>query len=78
MRGRNGGRDGFSDAKQKLGFGSFPPNWKALKNQWIYQLKDEGKNQKWYKARLVVKGFDQKKCIKFNEIFSPMVKMTTI
>ena len=55
-----------------------PPNRKALKNRWIYRLKDEGKNQKRYKARLVVKGFDQKKGIDFNEIFSPVVKMTTI
>ena len=31
-----------------------------------------------YKARLVVKGFDQKKGINFDEIFSPIVKMCSI
>jgi hypothetical protein len=38
--------------------------------------KDGGKWQ--YKARLVVKGFAQKKCIDFDEIFSHVVKMTSI
>jgi hypothetical protein len=37
---------------------------------------DGGKNQ--YKARFFVNGFSQKKVIDFNEIFSPIVKMTSI
>ena len=40
-------------------------------------MKEEG-GHKWYKAKLVVKGFAQKKCIYFDEIFSPVVKMTSI
>ena len=41
-------------------------------------MKEEygGKNR--YKARLVVKGFAQKKGIYFDEIFSPIVNMTSI
>jgi len=31
-----------------------------------------------YKAKLVVKGFRQKKGVDFNEIFSPVVKMSSI
>ena len=37
---------------------------------------DGGKHR--YKVRLVVKGFAQKKDIDFDEIFSPVVKMTSI
>lgn len=52
---------------------------KALENKWVFKLKkdDNGKQVK-YKARLVTKGSGQKKGIEFSEIFSPVVKMTSI
>jgi hypothetical protein len=49
-----------------------------LQNKWVYRLKEEDGGKKRYKARLVVKGFAQKKGIYFDEIFSPVVKMTSI
>jgi ATP-binding cassette subfamily B (MDR/TAP) protein 1 len=57
-----------------------PKGKRALKNKWMFRLKiDEHCLQPRYKARLVVKGFDQKKGIDFEEIFSPMVlKMSLI
>ena len=55
-----------------------PKGRKALKNKWVFKLKmDEEKIVK-YKARLVVKGFNQKKGIDFDEIFSLVVKMSSI
>ncbi|KAH9320559.1 hypothetical protein KI387_015198, partial [Taxus chinensis] len=54
-----------------------PEGKRALQNKWVYRVKDEG-GKKIYKARLVVKGFAQKQGIDFDEIFSPVVKMTSI
>ena len=50
----------------------------TLQNKWVYKLKEENGGRKRYKARLVVKGFAQKKGIDFDEIFSLIVKMTSI
>jgi hypothetical protein len=51
---------------------------RALQNKWVYKLKEEDGGKNRYKTRLVVKGFAQKKGIDFDEIFSPIVKMTSI
>jgi hypothetical protein len=40
-----------------------PTGKRELKNKWVYRLKEEDGVKKRYKARLVVKGFAQKKCI---------------
>ena len=56
----------------------FPAGKRALQNKWVYSLKEEDGGKKRYKDRLVVKGFAQKKSIDFDEIFSPVFKMTSI
>ena len=51
----------------------------ALNIKWVYRLKAENNGlQLRYKARLIMKGFNQKKGIDFEEIFSPVVKMSSI
>eukprot|EP00253_Pinus_taeda_P032625 PITA_32625 len=50
----------------------------TLKNKWVYRLEEEDGGKQRYKARLVVKGFAQKKGIDFDEISSHVVKMTSI
>jgi hypothetical protein len=55
-----------------------PIGKRALKNKCVYKLKEEDGGKKQYKAKLVVKGFAQRKGINFDEIFSPIVKMTSI
>ena len=52
-----------------------PKGRKALKNKWVFKLKNDNKKLLKYKARLMVKGFGQKLGIDFDEIFSPVVKM---
>ena len=55
-----------------------PPSQRPLQNKWVYRLKEEDGGKKRYMARLVVKGFGHKKGVYFDEIFSPIVKMTSI
>jgi Reverse transcriptase (RNA-dependent DNA polymerase) len=50
-----------------------------MRNKWVFKLKrDENGELMKYKVRLVVKGFGQKQGIDFDDIFSPVVKMTSI
>ena len=48
-----------------------PKGKRAVRNKWVYKLKpgDAGKPPR-YKARIVVKGFQQKKSVDFDEIFA--------
>ncbi|KAL6328683.1 hypothetical protein AAG906_003368 [Vitis piasezkii] len=56
-----------------------PKGKRALKNKWVLKRKFEPNiSQSMYKARLVVMGFSQKKGIDFEEIFSLVVKMSSI
>ncbi|KAE8667060.1 Retrovirus-related Pol polyprotein from transposon TNT 1-94 [Hibiscus syriacus] len=52
---------------------------KPIGNKWVFKIKRNGDDQvERYRARLVVKGYAQKECIDFNEIFSHVVRLTTV
>ncbi|TXG60461.1 hypothetical protein EZV62_015034 [Acer yangbiense] len=56
-----------------------PHGRKAIGNKWVYKIKRDGNDEvDWYRARPVVKGYAQKQGINFNEIFSPVVRLTTV
>ena len=56
-----------------------PEGKKPLPNKWVFKQKITPENAvPKYKARLVAKGFKQQRGVDFEEIFSPVVKMTTL
>jgi len=56
-----------------------PKGKRTLENMWIFKVKQDANSTfPKYKTKLVVKGFRQKKGVNFNEIFSLMVKMSSI
>ncbi|GKD28317.1 retrovirus-related pol polyprotein from transposon TNT 1-94 [Tanacetum coccineum] len=57
-----------------------PPGQKMVSCKWLYKLKEgiDGIQKPRYKARLIARGFTQRAGIDYNEVFSPMVRHTSI
>ena len=65
-------------SNQMWEFIELPEGKKVLHNKWVYQIKEERDGIKRHKAKFFEKGFQQKEGIDYIEIFSSVVKLTTI
>ena len=55
-----------------------PAGKRSLLNKWVFRIKTKPDVKRRFKARLVVKGYSQKKGIDYAEILSPFLKLTSI
>lgn len=68
----------FLEKNKTYGLVVLPKVKRVLRNKWVFKLKkDDGSKKLRYKAKLVVKGFTQRQGVDYDEIFSPVVKMTS-
>lgn len=52
---------------------------KPISNRWVYRIKRNSKGKiDRYKARLVIRGFSQRKGIDYEETFSPVARLDTM
>ena len=55
-----------------------PPGRKALSTKWVFKIKTNSDTSLQYKSRLVVRGFEQREGIDFQETFAPVAKFLTL
>ncbi|KAH9124961.1 hypothetical protein AeMF1_004353 [Aphanomyces euteiches] len=55
-----------------------PSDRKVIDNRWVYKIKHDREGNLRYKARLVIKGYEQVEGLDFDETFAPVVRFETL
>ena len=56
-----------------------PEDWKAIGSKWVFRVKYDNQGEvKKFKGRLVAQGFSQKYGIDYDEVFSPVARLSSI
>ena len=76
----NARRDGFTSKKQTWTLVTRPKDQRVIGYKWIYKRKSRipGVEAARFKAQVVAKGYFQLEGVDYHEVFSPVVKHTSI
>lgn len=57
---------------------NFPKDSKSIQMKWFADIKQDSKETlEWFKAKIVAKGFNQKECVNYFEVLSPVTRYRT-
>jgi len=61
-----------------VGLEDVPAGVTPISSKWVFKTKELPGGGIWYKARLVIRGFEQQAGVDFNETFAPVAKLPSL